>query len=171
MADTWQDVEEAQRNFVAENARLRGEVEEVRSALLRYYEMSRTRPESVSTADIAHMARKEVEALRIMVDQFLSERDMALADRARVEAESAREITRLGVELSEAKRVIFGPAHERINALEADLARVTAERDGLRERIDAVREQMPRGESCFACRGALSVLAACAPPASGEVKP
>jgi hypothetical protein len=53
-----------------------------------------------------------------------------------------------------------------VAALTADLARVTAERNGLRERIDAVREQMPRGESCFACRGALSVLAACAPPAS-----
>jgi hypothetical protein len=73
--------------LTSENARLRAEVEEVRAALLRYYEMSRTRPESVSTADIARMARKEVEALRIMVDQFLSERDTALADLARVTAE------------------------------------------------------------------------------------
>ena len=94
---------------------LRGEMEEVRSALLRYYEISRTRPESVSTADIAHMARKEVEALRIMVDQFLSERDMALADLARVSAECKQR----DASMAEYER--------EIKALTADLARVTGE--------------------------------------------
>ena len=90
MTDGIDALEAMVEKLTAENARLHAEVEEVRAALLRYYEMSRTRPESVSTADIARMARKEVEALSIMVDQFLSERDTARADLARVTVENAR---------------------------------------------------------------------------------
>jgi hypothetical protein len=67
-------------------------------------------------------------------------------------------------------------------ALTADLARVTGERDGLRDCVQAFADTRPCGESvrgclatwpdnpagwCDGCR-ARSAIAACAPPASGE---
>jgi hypothetical protein len=96
------------------------------------------------------MARKEVEALRIMVDQFLSERDTALADLARVTAE------RDGL-LAAAKDVL---------ACDKALSDARAWNEG---HLDEVMVAELRMVQSFAPLHL--AVAACAPPASGEVKP
>jgi len=147
---------EVLERLTAENARLRGEVEKLEQRV--------------------HGQSDEITGLRGQLADY---------------GDKEEQVAALTADLERARANALLHASHNV-ALETDLARVTAERDGLlferhlrfaasesaardaaaecgrlRERIDAVREQMPRGESCFACRGALSVLAACAPPASG----
>jgi len=140
--DYWHDVEESQRNLVAENARLRGEVESLRLKVAE-------RPDVFGmvaslTADLARVtedAAKECGRLRGEMEKLetVAKRIMR------------QDATFLANERAEGDR------------LRADLARVTGERDGLLAAARAIDPDSYGDLVRLRC-----AIAACAPPASGE---
>jgi len=130
-----------------------------------------------------------IDVLELMVERLTAEvkalrfEESALRrDAAELTAENARlraEVERLQAERKAQNLVVNSVTDQyeaQIAALTADLARVTAERDGLLRACKLVRITEPGGVtrwtlSHYAIVAFDEAIAACAPPASGEVKP
>ena len=147
MADTWQDVEEAQRNLVAENARLRGEVAKLRA-------------DARDAADERTELTARIASLVKHGDEQTNRIDTLEND------DAGHRYTIKGMLAANVQM------HDRILSLTADLARVTGERDGLQRALDVAKDMAAKIMSASQLQMFLwalrAAIAACAPPASGE---